>query len=189
MRPVRTRLAAERGFSAVELLLCGSVAAVCAAAALPSLQQMQLQSQARADVFEFTEAVRLARSEALKRSTEVSLCAAAAEQPGEAPRCRTDASDWSAGWLVFLDGAERGQVDTGDLLIRAYQRAPTAGPVLGGPRSITFQATGLSSWGNGRIRFMPPTRGTPAATAEPLQVVCLNKPGRARVAAGSTCSS
>lgn len=189
MCPERHAPAFQRGISTVELLLAGCIAAVMAAAAAPSLQQWLDQNQARADVYEFTEALRLARSEALKRNAEVSVCASVATPPGEAAACRTDANEWSAGWLVFMDGAERGRLDTGDLLIRAYQRPSAAGRVLAGMRSITFQATGLSSWGNGKLRFMPPARGLVSPGEEPLLVVCINKPGRARVVPGPDCSS
>lgn len=189
MRPRHHCPATRRGVSTVELLLTSCVAAVLVSAAVPSLQRLLDQSQARADVYEFTEALRLARSEALKRHAEVTVCASLAPLPGQALACRMDANDWSQGWLVFMDGGERGRLDAGDLLIRAYQRPPLAGQVLAGRRNITFQASGLSSWGNGRVRFLPPARGSDSLVEEPLQVVCINKPGRARVVPGPDCSS
>lgn len=189
MRNSRARMALQQGATLVELLAACCIGAVSLAAAAPSLQQLLARNQSQADVAELTEALRLARSEALKRSTEITVCAAAPEQPGREPACRTDGNDWSAGWLVFMDGGEQGRLEPGDLLLRAYQRRNTAGEVKAGLHHITFQSTGLSSRANGKFQFMPPGAAGQQAGAQPLQLVCVNKPGRAKVMPGPECSS
>jgi type IV fimbrial biogenesis protein FimT len=53
----------------------------------------------------------LARSEAVKRGTPVTLCPS-----GDGASC-AGTTQWSLGWLVFVDGGTPGQVDADDTVL------------------------------------------------------------------------
>lgn len=87
-----------RGFTLIELIVTMVVLAVAVAIAIPSFTTQIRNNQSRALGEEFGAALSFARSEAVKRGQMVSICASNAAQNG----C---ASDWTNGWLVFVDGA------------------------------------------------------------------------------------
>ena len=76
-----------RGFTAVEALTVLAVVAVLAAVALPSLANVLAGQRLRAAGTDLMSSLLLARSEAIKRNTQVVV----------APR---SAGDWKSGWRV-----------------------------------------------------------------------------------------
>ncbi len=87
-----------RGFTLIELIMTMVVLAIAAAIAIPNFTTQIRNNQSRALGEEFATALNFARSEAIKRGQFVSICASDNAQTG----C---ASDWTNGWLVFVDGA------------------------------------------------------------------------------------
>lgn len=63
----------------------------------------------------------LARSEAIKRSTTVSIC-----RSTDGTSCK-NGSDWSDGWVVFVNPNGNNSIDAGEDVIRFY--SPFGGPV------------------------------------------------------------
>ncbi len=86
-----------RGVTALELLIVVSISALLGALAWPgfqaSLARAQLQSQRNA----LHHALHQARRESIKRNEFVAVCKSA-----DGNRCNP-ASNWSDGWLVFVD--------------------------------------------------------------------------------------
>lgn len=87
-----------RGFTLIELIVTMVVLAIAVAIAIPTFTTQIRNNQSRALGEEFGAALNFTRSEAVKRGQMVSICASNAAQTG----C---ASDWTNGWLVFVDGA------------------------------------------------------------------------------------
>ena len=74
---------------------------------------------------EFTNAVNLARSEAIKRGRLVTICRSANAED-EVPACSTSTSgnyasdDWGVGWLVYVENSTNtkvGSFETGDEIL------------------------------------------------------------------------
>ena len=82
----------------------------------------------------------LARSEAIKRGVTVSLC-----RSEDSTTCNTSNTNWSSGWLVFVNPNDNDSVDTGEDIIRVYN-------ALSANLRVTWNA------GN-RLTFIP--RGSP----------------------------
>jgi len=85
------------GFTLIELLTVLAILGALVAIAAPNLQGFLLRSQRQQAVSEFSTAIALARSEAVKRGVPVSL--AAVHGGSEA---------FAAGWRIFLDPARTG---------------------------------------------------------------------------------
>lgn len=108
----------SRGLTLLEMLIVLGILGIIAAAGVPSLidtmNRMAVNSAARL----FTSALSLARSEAVKRGRNVSICPSASG---------TDcaAGTWADGWIVFVDAngdanGAAGSVDAGDEVLRVY---------------------------------------------------------------------
>jgi len=111
----------SRGFTLVELLTVVAIMAIGAIAALPSLGDAMRLQRVRAATTDLTSALLMARSEAIKRASQVQLT----------PRTGTD---WATGWRVT--GVVTGdQIDRKDALGDTLQ-------VTRAPASVVYDRTG-----------------------------------------------
>jgi len=106
----------NRGFTLIELLVTLTVAAIILTFALPSFTSQVRNNRSLAFGEEFVTALNFARSEAVKRGALVSICASNDAGTG----C---ASDWTNGWLAFLDGAasETANAATVNTILRYWE--------------------------------------------------------------------
>jgi len=127
---------------------------------------------------EFSSAVRLAKSEAMKRGEQATICA---RDPNLTQQCQRSGGDWSGGWLVYIDRGSRGQFEPAiDQLLQDRSLEDSAVPILATLGSITFRSTGVQVGFASRFQFRPP--GAKAGDAFPpgSRLVCVNKTGRPR---------
>jgi type IV fimbrial biogenesis protein FimT len=102
------------GFTLVELIITLVIATVLVVVGVPSMRSFIQDSRIITASNELITALNYARSAAIKRFTEVTLC------PSDDGATCT-ATDWESGWLVFLDGDTQGEVDADDEIIRIQQ--------------------------------------------------------------------
>jgi type IV fimbrial biogenesis protein FimT len=86
------------GFTLLELMIAITVLAILLGLAIPSFTGVIRQNRVATQSNELVAALALSRSEAVKRGTPVSVCAANAAQSA----C-SGSNDWSLGWIVFSD--------------------------------------------------------------------------------------
>ncbi len=91
------RKSAHSGFTLIEILLVVSLLSLLAALALPSFGTMIRNARTQSSSNLLTSHFALARMAAVKHNALVSVCPLAQEGI-----CSTN-SDWSRGWMVFLD--------------------------------------------------------------------------------------
>lgn len=89
---------ASQGVSLLELLTALSVFAILGAVAMPGLSNLRHDAGRTVAVNDFIHAIFLARSEAIKRGSVISLC-----KTTDASTCMNRNSDWNAGWMVFAN--------------------------------------------------------------------------------------
>jgi type IV fimbrial biogenesis protein FimT len=133
-----TKTHAQSGFTLIELLITIVVVAVLIAIAAPSFTTLIANQRSEGTAEDLVAALQLTKSEAVKRGTRVSLCAA--NTGGTA--C---GSDWTEGWLMFVDSA------TSDA---------AATPVLNASTDILryfdapHDASNISATNNGAVNFV-----------------------------------
>lgn len=176
------------GFTLVELLITLVVMAILCALATPPLRAMVVRHGVEVQAGTLAAALRLARATAIQRGQRVTVCASVnAATPN--PQCLSEARDWAAGWLIFIDeGGQPGQLDAGDRLLQVQARLPDNDIVPGDKRpSLSFSPTGLALADNNHFQVQPSHH----AIATPLDThrcVILGSTGRVRIQEGPCAS-
>ena len=183
----RTAPAGQHGHTVIESLIAVAVVAVLATTGMPILRQMIDHRAVNDRVAEFRSAVRLARGIAQERGVEVSLCARRSGTPDDVDLCASTGKDWSAGWIAFVDDGVRGQIDDGDRILHVQVPVRYQGRVSATVRYFTFQRTGISLNAAARFTFLPAGAPAQALRAPGDLLVCVNKPGRARIVDSEAC--
>lgn len=88
------------GFTLLELMVTVAVASVLLTVAVPSFNQMILNSRLTAQANDVVAALNFARSEAIKRNTSVSFCRV---DPARPTVCAAQAGNWQ-NWIITPGG-------------------------------------------------------------------------------------
>ncbi|HHQ14371.1 MAG TPA: prepilin-type N-terminal cleavage/methylation domain-containing protein [Chromatiales bacterium] len=103
------------GVTLIELMVAVAVLGTLLAIGVPALNEFFATSRMTATVNDVVSGLNLARSEALKRRSVVTLCASANSlEPN--PRC-APAGGLTQGWIVFVDTNANAQVDAGEAVV------------------------------------------------------------------------
>lgn len=108
----RTNDNPEPGYSIIEVLVVVAIAAVLVGIAIPAFNLFIGNTRTTTIANEFVSALNLARSEAMKRGINVTVCRST---NGEA--CAAS-GDWGQGWMVFVDGDGTGQPPGQESILR-----------------------------------------------------------------------
>jgi type IV fimbrial biogenesis protein FimT len=102
-----------RGLTLVELMVTLGVALVLLLIATPMFTSVTTNNSLTSASNLLSVHMQLARSEAIKRGTPVTLCPS-----GDGATC-ANTTEWALGWMVFVDGSTPGAVETdqGDVII------------------------------------------------------------------------
>jgi len=145
----------RQGFTLIELLVTIAVAVILLLIGVPSFQQIIANNRMAADVNSLVTALNLARSEAIKRGVSVTACQSN-NSTSATPAC-SDASDWEAGWMVFVDNNNDGvcadtdsdgMCDTGGgQILRVWEPLRSGQTLTGqaGATSVTYSALGVNA--------------------------------------------
>jgi type IV fimbrial biogenesis protein FimT len=126
------------GFTLTEVLTAVAIVGVLASLMGPSFKDLVASQRARAGATELYLALAKARSEAIKRNTNVTLSKKGA--------------NWQDGWQI---------VNPSDANAKLEDRNAISGVTITGPDSVVYQATGRIR-GNARPEFDFSVSGTPA---------------------------
>jgi len=169
-----------RGFTLIELLVVISIVAVLMALALPSFNTLLVKRSVQSAALDLVGDMRLARSEALRRSVPVTVCSLAANSTSA---CSVGGATWVNGWLVFMDLNGDGVVDAADEVISVKQAPPNMASIQQNPNpgntlpKFTYQANGWAKAATQTLIFTP--KGT--VPSETVRCVVVSITGRPSV--------
>ncbi|MFT0182508.1 GspH/FimT family pseudopilin [Pseudomonas benzopyrenica] len=151
------------GFTLIETLVAIAILAIVISIAAPSFTRMLQSNRAAVLSNELLGTLQIARSEALKRRTNVVLCRSTVG----GSTC-VNGTDWSSGWILMQ----------GTTVLRAWE--PLSGATLVGPSAgMTYQSNGLTTQASGaQATFTITTASTCSRTIQ------VSTTGNATVSAG-----
>lgn len=165
-----------KGLTLIELMITMAIAGILVAGATPSLTEFVQNNRAVTQINDLQGALGLARSEAIKRNNNVTLCAS-----DDAVGCHDHMERYHHGWIVFVDSDFDGNVDAGEEILRVH------GEITGDnkfeysdSRVITYASNGLERAGASGTFTLCDNRGTQSARG-----IILGVSGRARLATDS----
>ena len=98
-----------RGFTVIELMITIAVASILLSLAVPAFTTSIQNNRSVTQINELHAALSFARSEAIKRNTNITLCVS-----NNGTDCHADLDLWHHGWIVFSDSNFNGAVDVVD---------------------------------------------------------------------------
>jgi len=152
MESVVSLSAQNAGFTLIELMIVIVVVAIFVTLGVPNFQNLISDNRLSTQANRLVSSLQLARSEALKLRTPVTVC-----RSTNGTACETTSGNWEPGWLVFVDGGVLGTVDGTDNIIKTVGQL-AAGNTLRGSGSgvnlfISYEPTGLQNTGSGEFRL------------------------------------
>jgi type IV fimbrial biogenesis protein FimT len=139
--------AAANGFTLIELMFVLVVLAVLLSLAAPSMSALVRDQRVKTVVGDVHATLLFARSEAIKRNSIVAVCASNQNDPAFSNSC-LNSTDWSQGWIVFLDADGNGFPGAVSDVLRRQQ------PIEG--LAVSGTGSNVSYQGDGRLRANPP---------------------------------
>jgi len=138
----------QKGFTLIELMIALVIAGILLGVGVPSFTEAMRNSRISANYNSVAQALFIARSEAVKGSSNITLCPRAV---GDADSC---GSDWTKGIVVFLDNSPENTGATASL----------------GPEDVVLHSQGELKYGTQVDAFQSPT-GTGPGSATLIMVV------------------
>ncbi len=141
----------QTGFTLYELLTTMLIVGVVLALGVPNMQSFRQNSRMTATANDLHSSFYLARSEALRAKTNITICASA-DSMADIPTC---GGGIAAGWVVFEDGNGDIVVDAGENILHRFP-AVADGIIVNAPGPddyFSFAPTGL---GRGNVTGTPP---------------------------------
>ena len=126
----------QQGLTLIELMVTLAVAIILVTVGMPLFTGMVANNRATTQTNALVSAIKLARSEAVKRGTNVSIAAVS--------------SDWANGWTVFVDANSDGNVDAGEGL-RSWEAIN--GAAVGGVAGTAVVNFGRNGASNANYNF------------------------------------
>ena len=136
---------AQTGFSLVELLLALTIVVILLTLSIPNFTTLIMNKRITAQANDFLSTLVLARSQALKRVSRVTVCSSV-----DGSTC-SGSGGWEQGWIVFVDTNNNAQVSGGQSppedILQVYS-ALDGGNTLRGSSNVatyvSYTASGFS---------------------------------------------
>ncbi len=104
------------GFTLIELIVTVALAAIILTIGVPSFREAIQNNRRTTQVNEMISALNIARSEAIKRGVQVTMCKSTDGTNCNTTACNASTGDncWEKGWIIFADANSNGSPDAGE---------------------------------------------------------------------------
>lgn len=131
-----------RGFTLIELIVVIAVLAILVTTAVPGFNHFVAHERRVSTVMSLVHALNLARSRAISAGHYVAVCPSI-----DGETCAEDASQWDAGWLVFinLDPESPPEIDDGERVLLRHGPVADALVVTANREGFNFRPRSIRS--------------------------------------------
>jgi type IV fimbrial biogenesis protein FimT len=181
----------NKGLTMLELMITLAIAGILIASAAPSFRESIQNTRMVTQVNELQAALSLARSEAVKRNENVTVCP---RDPDEiVPTC---ADNWQDGWIVFVDLDSSGDIDRDtndcktdvdtdedldeDCVLRVHQSLSGGNTLAFSQDDVIFEPEGITTSGIKGVFTLCDSRGS-----DKVKGLVIGPSGRPRLAISS----
>jgi type IV fimbrial biogenesis protein FimT len=166
------------GFTLIELMITIAIAGILAAAAIPSFTSTITSNRLTAYANELVSALNLARNEAVKRGTSVTV----RKVDDNSSTNKGAAANWEDGWDVFTDADSDGDFEAGDVLIKTFDSLKFSYTLRSNSFSnfIRFTSSGQSNT-SGSFIICDNSDGNDIPEANTSKLIIVNSVGRGRM--------
>lgn len=163
----------EKGFSLIELMVTLGVAAIVLSVGVPSFRSIIMDNRLVTQANQFVGSVNLARSAAVQYQRNATVCASA-NYDAAVPTC-TAITDWSNGWIVWVDKNRDAATDANEILsvFGPLSNASTFSSI--GTAGFTYNSRGFSVVGGDDLTLCD------SRTAETGRLIRVNAVGRINI--------
>jgi len=139
------------GFTLLETLIVLAIIGIMSAYAMPSFLQSMNRATVTTQTSAFASAIRVARTEAIRRGRMVTLCRSNNPEAA-APACAVGAggnTGWMSGWVIFEDSdpaGARGTIDANETIISVQSPFNGSGGFVdqsNGTSFLSFSPSGM----------------------------------------------
>ena len=176
----RAATARPRGMTLVEMMTTLLIVGIVVGLGVPSFLRALARHAVMAQAEELQDAVRVGRSEAIKRGGPVVLCRTDASNTSQ---CATAGGSWQT-WLLFSDAGRNGVFGGADALVRQHVDASSRLTVVSSSASVRFESTGIAHADGGNAVFVLSPAGAGNGDRAAQRQVCVNPRGDVVVIAG-----
>lgn len=164
------------GFTLIELLIVLTIAALFITLVVPGYRAIIQNNKVVSTVNKLSASLQLARMEAVKRGVPVVVCPTA---DANFTACGTN-SQWSEGWIVFLDEDSDSEIDSTSDLLKITQGIESDAQITTSSSAISYSGTGFSS--SGAASFVI---NAPGCTGDNARNLTISTSGRVSIETAS----
>jgi type IV fimbrial biogenesis protein FimT len=178
----------QHGFTLMELMTALGVVAVIAAIAVPNLTPFMQNNRLTSAANDLLRSFQLARTEAIRRQTNVVVCASADPMAAN-PVCTYDTFN---GWIVFQDTNNNWQADAGEAVVERHASLDASITVKAdNDRIESYAPSGFANPANTKTPtlnvLMCDVRGNKVVGTDSVErAVAIARTGRVRVSKSSS---
>jgi type IV fimbrial biogenesis protein FimT len=145
----------NKGFTIIELMIGLAVAGILISFAVPSFTASIQNNRMATQINELHAALSLARSEAIKRNNNATVC-----RSSNGTICT---GNWHDGWIVFVDDNSNGDVDAGEEILRVHGAIQGDSTLTFSQTRVIYASNGIARAGSNGTFTLCDSRGTPSA--------------------------